>query len=355
LRSTANLQRFAFSREFRMNHPSKPIKIDPEPSAPQPSQVPLIKVDDSRSRAAKKPKSKPQASRSPAKPAFDAAALGRLVGPGPQSSDSAADPPTNSPVRLPTDTPTDSPAATPIDSSTDAKQSTETPAAQPSSAVSNAPAEAKSGEATAAEAEPLAATVEKTPPTEPATDTAPPAESVKPVAVQIQTTKPGVTKSEHGKRDSAKVQPATPAAAQRRTAKQGARKAAATGGAGAKRVPTHWIVLGVCGGSALGLMILLFSLLGGPSADSPSRPGERSASAPVTGSRTLPTFPSDLPTNRSDLPTFQSDLPTNRSGGGVRPMSAAEKASRQERIASFAEMAREEEAALRKDKPQPKP
>jgi hypothetical protein len=185
-----------------MNHPSKPIKIDPEPSAPQPSKVPLIKVDDSRSRATKK--SKPQASRSPAKSAFDAAALGRLVGTGPQSSDSAADPPTNSPVRLPTDTPTDSPAATPIDSSTDAKQSTETPAAQPSPTVSTAPrssrseaaevekpAEAKPAEAMAAEAEPLAAAVEETLPAEPATDAAPPAESVKPVAVQIQTTKPG--------------------------------------------------------------------------------------------------------------------------------------------------------------------
>jgi hypothetical protein len=354
LRSTANLQRFAFSRESRMNHPSKPIKIDPGPSAPQPSQVPLIKVDDSRSRATKK--SKPQASRSPAKVAFDAAALSRLVGTGPQSSNSAADSPTNSPVRLPTDTATDSPAATSIDSSTDTKQSRETPAAQPSPTVSTVSAKAKPAEATAVEAEPLAAVVEETLPTESATHAAPPAESVKPVAVQIQTTKPGVTKPASGKSDSAKVQPTTPtkpAAAQRRTAKQVAKKAAATGGAGAKRVPTHWIVLGVCGGSALGVVILLFSLLGGPAADSPSRPGERSASVPATGPRTLPTFQSDLPTNRSDLPTFQSDLP--RSGGGVRPMSAAEKASRQERIASFAEMAREEEAALRKDKPQPKP
>ena len=286
-----------------MNHPSKPIQIDPEPSAPQPSNVPLIRVDNSRSRASKKP----QPSRSPAKVAFDAAALSRLVGTGSQSSDSAADPPTNSPVRLSTDTPTDLPAAPPIDSPADTKQSRETPAAQPSPTVSTAPAEAKPVEATAAEAEPLAAAVEETLLAEPATDAASPAESVKPVTVQ------------------------------RRTTKQGAKKAAATGGVGAKRVPTHWIVLGVCGGSALGLMILLFSLLGGPSADSPSRPGERSATGPRT------------------LPTFQSDLPTDRSGGGVRPMDAAEKARRKERIASFAEMAREQEAELREEQPQRKP
>jgi hypothetical protein len=207
----------------------------------------------------------------------------------------------------------------------------------------------------------------------------PPAESAKPVAVQIQTTKPGeavkklgqapsqplifqgsrrvdsepvpffpspgATKPASGKRDSAKVRPA---AAPRRTAKRGTNKPAATGGAGAKRMPTRWIVLGVSGGSALGLMILLFSLLGGPSADSPARPGERSASVPVTGPRTLPTF-------QSDLPTFQSDLPTDRSVGGVRPMDAAEKARRKERIASFAEMAREQEAELREEQPQRKP
>ncbi|MCL4205333.1 MAG: hypothetical protein KJ000_22865 [Pirellulaceae bacterium] len=165
--------------------------------------------------------------------------------------------------------------------------------------------------------------------------------------MKIQTTKPGATKPKTGTPESIKVQPTSPATATAgppRTGKQAARRATAVGGAEAKRIPAPWIVLGVCGGSALGLTILLFSLLGGSSADSPtspSRTGERSAVAPVTGPRALP--------------TFQSDLPTDRYGGGVRPMDAAEQARRRERIASFAEMAREQESELREEKPQGKP
>jgi hypothetical protein len=157
----------------------------------------------------------------------------------------------------------------------------------------------------------------------------------------IQPDQGGSSKSERRKPAAAKKAP-TPApvaasTAKHRGTKRGAKPKAAVGGSAAKRFPTAWVVVGVSGGSVLGLMILLFSLLGGPSGDAPtgsSPSGGRSAAAPVGASRSLPTFQSEIPVGT----------------GGVRPMDAAEKARRRERIASFAEMAREQEAELEKEK-----
>ncbi len=320
-----------------MNQSFEPIQVDPKQPATSESKVPVIKVDDSRSRTGKKPKAKPHAARTPAKAAFDATALSRLVGAESPATDTPADPPTSSPAERPAD----SSAVTPIESTANASQSAEDSVIQPSPTPPASTDEDKelSKRAPAAALE-VATTAERL------ADAAAPSAASQPAAVKIQTTKPGAKIPETGKRDSIKVQPTSSAnatAGPTRTAKLTARKAAA-GGAGFKRIPTPWIVLGVCGGSALGLAILLFSLLGGSSADSPtnrSRTGERSAIAPVTGPRALP--------------TFQSDLPTDRYGGGVRPMDAAEQARRRERIASFAEMGREQESELREEKPQRKP
>ena len=127
----------------------------------------------------------------------------------------------------------------------------------------------------------------------------------------------------------------------KRTNKGPSKKPQAVKGSKAKRIPPLWIAVGAGGVSALVVIVLLVSLLGGSGEPGTRTPPDRSASTPFRGPQSLPTF-------RSDIPSASSGA------SGVRPMDAEEKARRREGMASFAEMGREEEAKLRQEETQSK-